>query len=226
MNSLSHAAGLTVVSMILASVACSSASAPSSVSGPDRDPSVAGETEFPPRAGDDASIPTRDAGPGADVDSPPPPAKYSHHLVNFDELPSGTSVTDQYKQWFTVTTVAGCELETSANYDFGQSKPNYLLTYFSCGSGATADVTFTFRKPVRKVTFKGIGINGTKDVALMKVTHADGSTSAVSLDGAGAPLTPLPVALPDTAPIAKLLFTNIDDAYGIGLDDLGFESPD
>jgi hypothetical protein len=163
---------------------------------------------------------------GADSATPPKPTTYASHLVGFDDLKSGTSITDQYKQWFTVSSIPGCALQTSDNYDFGQSKPNYLTTYFSCDAGETADVTFTFARPVRKITFKGVGINGTKGVALMKITHADGTTSEASLDGTGASLTAIPLSVPDTTPITKLLITNIQDAYGIGLDDLAFEFPE
>lgn len=138
----------------------------------------------------------------------------------------GTSITDQYEQWFTVASIPGWALQTASNYDFGQSKPNYVSTYFSCGAGAAADISFTFTRPVRRITFKGVGINGTKGVALMKLTHADGSTSEASLDATGNSLSAIPLAVTDTSPITRLLLTSINDEYGIGLDDLAFDFPD
>lgn len=206
----------------LAGIACSGASARGGLTSQSEDADAAGVVNAVPQA--DGSFPGADG--GADGASAPPPTEYGPHLVGFDDLASGTDITDQYKQWFTVGSTPGCALQTSNNYDFGQSKPNYALTYFSCAAGATADVTFTFARPVRKITFKGVGINGAKGVALMTLTHPDGSTSSASLDGAGAPLGTTPITVPDTAPVTKLSITKIQDDYGIGFDDLAFEFPE
>lgn len=163
---------------------------------------------------------------GSDARSEAKPAHYTRQLVNFDDVASGVTITDQYKKWFVVSVSSGCGLETLSNYDFGQSAPNYVTTYFSCAQGETSDVTFTFARPVRKITLNGIGINGDKAVATMKLTHADGSASEVPMNGIGSPLVPTPIEVADKGPISKLLFTDIKDAYGIGFDDLAFDFPD
>lgn len=186
------------------------------------EPSANGDRDSP--AGEAGTSP-KDGGRG-DREEPTPEPTYAKHVVGFDDIASGTAITNQYAKWFTASSSAGCALEAINNYDFGQSPPNYASTYFSCAAGETADIVFTFAKPVRKLTLDGVGINGTKGVARLELTHADGSVEVASLDADGNSLSTTPIAIPDTAPVTKLAIVAIDDPYGIGIDDLGFEFPE
>lgn len=155
------------------------------------------------------------------------PTTYSHVLINFDDLASSASITNQYAVHATFSSpTSGCASQAIDNYDFGQSPPNYVTTYFSCDTGDTAPVTITFAKPVKNITLSGIGVNGSGKVATFTIKHSDGKTETADWNGAGDPMTPEPVDLTKFADVTELDVTDITDAYGVGYDDLAFDFPD
>lgn len=203
-------------------IGCSSSSSPGSANPGD------GSGQSGDGSGSDAGSSARDGGSSGATDSgATKPTTYSHVLLNFDDLSSGTSIQTQYAAHATFSSpTAGCDSQAIDNYDFGQSPPNYVTTYFSCDTGDTAPVTITFAKPVKNITLSGIGVNGSGKVATFTIKHSDGKTETADWNGAGDPMTPEPVDLTKFTDVAELDVTDITDAYGVGYDDLAFDFPD
>jgi len=160
---------------------------------------------------------------GASV--PSKPLTYTKKTLSFDELPAGTTLTDQYAKWVTLTTDPGCALSTSTSAGVAASKPNYVWTYYSCQNGPSASYFVTFAKPVKNVAFTLVGVNGSAKVATARITKKDGTTTTTDVIGKGSSYTP--VVVPSTAEdVTKLEIVDVKDAFGLGLDDLVFDFPD
>ncbi len=170
--------------------------------------------------GPDASAGDGDARRDAAVDAPTSLPR--HVLLRFDDLAAGVDIVAQYPD-VTFGSQAGCANETSANYDFGQSPPNYVTTYFSCGTGDTAPIDIKFASAVRGIKLRGIGVNASGKAATFKLIHADQRITMVDLVGVGAALTPLPIDLSAHQDVVELHVIDITDAFGVGYDDLEFD---
>jgi hypothetical protein len=150
---------------------------------------------------------------------------YGRKPVAFDELASGTVVEGQYAQWLRLSTDAGCNLSAASDAGVAASQPNYIWTYYSCANGASASINMAFVKPVQRVSFKLVGVNSGATVATARVYRKDGTHADHPVVGKGSYLTPVLVTLAETD-VTKVELVNISDAFGLGLDDLGFEFPE
>lgn len=179
-------------------------------------------------AGRDAGAAKRgsDASSNPDDETPPPTPTYSRKTLAFDELTDGTEVTDQYKKWVTFSSEAGCALEVSSSAGLAVSEPYYLMTYYSCAQGESASIFMDFAKPVRAPKLAFVGVNGSAKVATLKLVHEDGTTSQRDVTGKGNYATPVVVDLPKENDVTRIEIVDVDDDYGLGIDDLSFDVPD
>ena len=83
-----------------------------------------------------------------------------------------------------------------------------------------------FTKPVRGLRFKLVGVNGSGKVATARIVHAAGTKTTKDAIGKGNYATPVVVDLSDATDVTRLDLVDVDDAYGLGLDDLEFEFPE
>lgn len=150
----------------------------------------------------------------------------SYHPVTlgFDDVATGTAVTNQYAAYATFSSDAGCSCRASSDAGLAASPPNYLFTFYTCPSGPTASVFVDFAKPVRGLSFKGIGINNTGKVATLHVVTAAG-TQSMDLVGQGNVSKPVVVDLSSFTDVTRLEIVNVTDFEGLGVDDVAFEFP-
>jgi hypothetical protein len=144
--------------------------------------------------------------------------------IGFDDLATGTDVTTQYAAHATFSSDPGCACRASSDAGLAASPPNYIFTYYTCATGPTASVFVDFPRPVRKVSFKGIGVNDASKVATIHVVTASG-TQSVDLVGKGDYAVPVVVDLSSYQDVTRLEIVGVNDAYGMGFDDFAFEFP-
>jgi hypothetical protein len=219
-------------------VACSGGGLRTDGSTGDSDGSVTadgGATAEGGTTSDGGGKPRRDASPLADTTPPDALAPdkaipYKRITINFDDVPSGTTITTQYKQHATFSSAQGCSLVTSTSAGAAASKPNYVWTYYSC-SGATkgskAPYFIDFSKPVRHVAFTLVGVNSSSKVATLRLVHAQPGKGPTVSDviGLGSYQKPVVVDLPQSADVVRVEIVDVSDAYGLGLDDVQFDFP-
>jgi hypothetical protein len=142
--------------------------------------------------------------------------------IGFDDLATGTDVTGQYPH-ATFSSDPGCSCQASDAAGIAASAPNYIFTYYTCPTGATASVYVDFDVPVHKLAFKGVGVNNDTKVATLRVVTAS-ETHSVDMIGRGDPSTPMLVDLSEFEHVTRLEIVDVDDLYGMGFDDFVFEA--
>jgi hypothetical protein len=191
-------------------------------------------TGAPAGAGDDA----KPATPPGEAPAPPPvgidggseaakPVTYTSQKLGFDELASGTTVTNQYAKTTTATFSSdpGCSLEVTSAAGVAASKPNYLFTYYTCATGPSASMFIDFAKPVKNVSFSLVGVNSSTKCATARWVKKDGTKTTADVIGKGNYMDPVVVTSTATD-VVRLEIVDVNDAYGLGLDDVSFDSPD
>lgn len=218
---------LLFLGLCASSAACSSTDA---TNGPPSGSSSSGGGEIPDTGtGGPASS---SGGPGdggagdTGTDATVKPTTYTHKKLSFDELPSGTDITSQYAAWLTLSTDPGCKISTSSSAGVAASQPNYLWTYYSCTKGDSASFFIDFAKPAQKVSFTLVGVNGASKVATARIVQKDGTKTMKDIVGKGSYATPVVVDVSSFTDVIRLEIVDINDAYGLGLDDLEFDFPD
>lgn len=142
--------------------------------------------------------------------------------VGFDDLRTGTDVTGQYPH-ATFSSDPGCACETSDAAGMAASAPNYVFTYYTCPTGATASVFVDFDVAVHDLSFKGVGVNNAVKVATIHVMTDDG-VHTVDMVGQGDPTTPVLVDLSRFQHVTRLEIVDVNDPYGMGFDDFVFQA--
>jgi hypothetical protein len=169
---------------------------------------------------------SHDSSGGSDAggDDASQPTSYAPMSIGFDDLPTGTDVTNQYAVHATFSSDPGCACRASDDAGLAASPPNYVFTYYTCANGPTASVFVDFAKPVRKLSFKGIGVNDSTKVATLHIVTASG-TQSVDMIGKGDYAVPVLVDLSQYDGVTRLEIVDVSDAYGMGFDDFAFEFP-
>jgi hypothetical protein len=170
----------------------------------------------------------QDAGPdahgeGPDGAKPDAPTSYDRVTLAFDELASGTVLATQYAAHATFASDPGCEISTSSSAGVAASQPNYIWTYYSCATGASASYFVDFAKPVRHVQFSLVGVNSSTKCATVRLVHTNGSISSSDAVGHGDYAVPVVIDLTDSSDVKRLEIVDVNDAYGLGVDDLAFD---
>ncbi len=94
---------------------------------------------------------------------PPQPDEPSPVTINFDNVPAGTAITNQYP--YTLFSAENYYLPVASNFGsphWGQTLPNYLSTHyafasFPSGLNNSGERTIEFTQPVNKLRFYTIG---------------------------------------------------------------------
>ncbi len=172
-------------------------------------------------AGDAAAAPDGN-GPGDMAHGDP---TYSPVVINFDDLPLGTDVTNQYGKYATFASDPGCACRVSDDAGAAASPPNYIFTYYTCANGDRASVFVDFARPVRNLRFNGVGVNSSGKVATLRLITASGTQTADLVGGSGSSLT-AKVDVSFARDVERLEIGDVDDAFGMGFDDFSFDFPD
>jgi hypothetical protein len=154
----------------------------------------------------------------------PPVTTYARKSFGFDEVPGGTEIGKQYAQWVTLSTDPGCALSTSSSAGVASSQPNYVWTYYSCANGPSASIFLDFAKPTKNVSFTLVGVNGSQKVATARIVKKDGSKVTMDIIGKGSYTVPVVVTVAEVD-VARIEIVDVNDAYGLGFDDLAFDFP-
>jgi len=155
-----------------------------------------------------------------------PPTVYERIDLNFDDLPSGTLIVDQYDDYVTITSQGECGLQTWSGDGVASSQPNSLTTYFTCNGGANAPIFIDFTTPVKRPSVTVVGANNSTKVATLRLVLDDGSTREEDVTGLGNPYEPVVVDLSDEpSGVTRLEIVDVEDAYGLGIDDVSFDFP-
>jgi hypothetical protein len=141
--------------------------------------------------------------------------------IDFDALPTGTVVTNQYPD-ATFSAPSGFSNWTVAVAG-GTSQPNVLMTGpAGGGSDGLEETDVDFRCPMASLTFQGVNIDGAGTVASVNVFQFGVLTATVPVVGAGDPTTPVRVDLTSFNNVTRIEITAINDAGGIAWDDFNF----
>ena len=183
-----------------------------------------GETDGEGEAGADAGArPTSDA---ASADAPAPAPRFVPVEIGFDDLPTKVEVKDQYAEHARFSSLPDAFNTTRGDSLLGGTPPIYLCAgriLGSCGSPLPTYIDFT--KPVRKISFRalGVGRGGGKKFGEVSVASASG-TATVDMISASA-TSWVEIDLSAFEDVTRIEITN-DDGAGIGLDALRFEAPE
>jgi hypothetical protein len=205
-----------VVAGLASLVACSSGEPAASSSGGSSSSSSGGSSSSSSSGG--ASV---DAGGDGAAG---PVTTYTRKALNFDELASGAAIADQYAQWATFSTDPGCAISATSSAGVAASQPNYLWTYYSCANGPSAPFFIDFAKPVKNPSFTLVGVNASQKVATLRLVKKDGSKVTKDVVGKGSYSVPVPVDTTETD-VVRIEIVDVNDAYGLGLDDVTFDFP-
>jgi len=78
---------------------------------------------------------------------------------------------------------------------------------------------------VKHVSVSLVGVNSGSKVATLRLVHSDGSSGSLDIIGLGSYMQPVVVDRPGSVDVVRLEITDVQDAYGLGLDDLAFDVP-
>ena len=142
--------------------------------------------------------------------------------INFDNLPAGTVVTNQYPQ--AIFSSDPGEVIFTLAQNLGSSLPNFICTAPVAGSiDCTHSVIVNFTSAVNNLTFVGTGVNNTGVVAEIDVFQNGIFSSTVDMIGVGT-INPVPVNLSAFSNVTSIDIHNVTDAAGIGWDDFIFNT--
>jgi hypothetical protein len=149
-----------------------------------------------------------------------PVASGSQTVINFADLANGTVVTDQYP--------SATFSSTSGNVNYVSDQPVYNTPSFICTGPAggsidcTADTVVDFTSPVSDLTFDGVGINDTGQVAEVEVFDASGLIATIPIIGDAGGYTAQLVDLSAYNNVTSIDLTDITDSGGIGWTNFSF----
>jgi hypothetical protein len=142
-------------------------------------------------------------------------------LINFDDLPTNTTITDQYAAHARFSSEPGVPITAEDWINDGQSPPNYL----SAGSGNDVKhpLYVDFTKPVRNLKFVATGVTDRGTVAHVRVLGGSQLLSSVDLVGQGNDYQPVRIDLTALSDVTRIEVVDITDSYGIVYDDFSFD---
>ncbi len=158
---------------------------------------------------------------GASVPSSPSnsvtPRQRVQVSINFDNLPNGTVVTNQYPQ-LTLSSAPGQNNSTlNLAATFKTSVPNIL-----CTPGCDDPTYIDFTQPARDVKFKAVGVNDSTRAFAIQVHRQGMPVTRLEITGQGLPYEPLLVDLSALGDITRVELVEITDTAGVGWDDFSF----
>jgi hypothetical protein len=141
-------------------------------------------------------------------------------VINFADLADGTVVTDQYP--------SATFSSTSGNVNYVSDQEEYNTPSFICTGPAdgsmncSADTIVNFTSPVSDLTFDGVGINDTGQVAEAEVFDSSGLIATVPIIGHAGGYTAELEDLSAYSDVTSIDLTDITDGGGIGWTNFSF----
>lgn len=148
----------------------------------------------------------------------------AHKVINFDDLPNNTTVTNQYSS-VTFSSNSGTTCHTLAD-THPSSPPNDLVAGTYTGNPSTSyagETTMSFVVPVNNLTFKVMSTSTTGTVAKIDVYQNGAFSTTVPITGTGNDYVPVAESLVSFKDITKIRIYAINDPNGIGYDDITFD---
>ena len=142
-------------------------------------------------------------------------------LINFDDLPAGTIVSNQYSG-VVFSSDSGNVLETLSLPSFSVSSPNVLGGYQDASINGYADVFLNFSTPVNDLSFYAVVVNDTGTVGLIDIYQDNTLTTTVNLIGNGNFNVPDYVDLSAYSDVTEIEIHSITDNGGYGYDNVQF----
>jgi hypothetical protein len=169
-------------------------------------------------AADASRMGAADAKTGPDA---PVQTTYAPVQIDFEDLPAGTILTDQYGAHASFSTDSSSQVTVWNFYDFGTGQ--YIQTGLTYGfSGFPLYVDFA--KPIRNLKFIMLGANSNSECAQLRIIHG-GVTDTAPLVGYGSPTTPLSVDVSSYDQVTRIEIVNITDLDSLGFDAFHFDFP-
>lgn len=137
--------------------------------------------------------------------------------ITFDDIPSGTAISNQYSG---VSFSPSFAVDVSSYGFVGNSQPNVLYPE----GGWTSDVMIVFSKPTNDVHLSAIGVDETGTVGKIEVVHSGGTTQT-DLIGHSGRRRPEVQDLSMYRGVTRIRLFDITDPLGIGWDDLFYTVP-
>jgi len=150
-------------------------------------------------------------------DCPPPveeECKLKEVFIDFDDVPSGTLITDQYEN---VVFSGDPAPYASSTMNLGNSQPNYLQSGYWC----TGTIILEFIKPVDNFSFFVVGTNNSGNVGSIKIETISGNYDEY-LEGDGKLSNPNLQDFSEYSGIKKITIHEITDSFGLTYDDFSF----
>lgn len=144
-------------------------------------------------------------------------AKAAPTIINFDDLPNHTIVTNQYSG-VSFSSDGGNVLEV-ISFPFASSAPNIVA---GNNTNGFADVIINFDTPVNALSFDAIGVNNAGTVGLIDIYQNNSFTATVNLLGQGTVLVPDYVDLSAYSDVTGIKIYSITDLLGYGYDNFQF----
>ena len=141
--------------------------------------------------------------------------------INFDDLPGGTVVTNQYPE-ATFSSELGYGNVISPFAEFGGSEPNTLGTY-SPTTGSYNDATFIdFTSPVSGLKFLALADDDSGQIGTVSVFTSSGFAGSVAMIGDSNPNSPILVDISGFQGVTRIEIEANTDAAGLVFDDFQF----
>lgn len=143
--------------------------------------------------------------------------------VDFEDLKTGTVVTDQYEDHVSFSTEPAHDVKVTFNHNFGTG--NYIQT--AIVEGNTGPSLFVeFAKPVNDLKFVVLAANSADAFADVNIFQNGKKTDTVSLKGHGNPVINVDVDLSTYDQVTKIEIVNVTDFDNVAYDDFTFSFPE
>jgi hypothetical protein len=151
--------------------------------------------------------------------------------INFDDLPSGTWLTNQYPAatFSSPGSSGNGVIHVVRDPDSGSSPPNTICSGQEWGPTCISDVAVSFTRPVDGLRFTAGDVQEAGTVADIDVYENGSRTATVPIvgQGAGYPAPPLRQDLSAYHDVTKIVIRDVrDDPWGIAWDDFTFVAQD
>ena len=140
--------------------------------------------------------------------------------INFDSLPNGAVVTNQFAP-AVFSSIAGSQILTTAQ-NLGSSPPNFICSGVGNAINCADPVFVAFTSAITNLRFFAVGDNNVGINGLAKAFAGATLLGSVNIVGDGIGTTPYLVDLSAFTGITRIEITNTDLA-GLGYDDFTFD---
>jgi hypothetical protein len=143
--------------------------------------------------------------------------------INFDNLPVGTVVTNQYPG-VTFSSGAGYGNIVTSFAEYGGSEPNTLGAFYPAGGAFNDNTYLDFSTPVNNLRFLALADNAVGTIAQVNVYENGKYASTVPIVGDDNAYTPCVVDLTSFHSVTRIEIVGDTDPAGLVYDDFQFDA--